>query len=212
MQRNWKEEIKVAKRRNKNTNSSLFCCLMHARLVLWSWPLRVSSHVVFEPHRDSILRNRRTEGEKAGEKVIFLSFFPSFSFFFNKIKQLLFSFCFSKFLTGFGLGCHTGRGFYSWKLVCNLQFFPFLLSLHRIYSLCLKSVLVLVLPLPTDGRVWLANLVLSGDSCTHTNTSTVITWALLKQLNMVLNLWHILCLGFRKHKSKLRWLVTEWMS
>lgn len=151
MQRNWKGEIKVAKRRNKNTNSSLFCCLMHARLVLWSWPLRVSSHVVFEPHRDSILRNRRIEGEKAGEKVIFLSFFPSFLFFLNEIKQLLFSLCFSKFLFGFGLGGHTGRGFYSWKLVCNLQFSPFFLILHRIYSLGLKS--VLVLPLRTYGRV-----------------------------------------------------------
>lgn len=31
-------------------------------------------HVVFHPHRDSILRNKRTEAEKAGEKVTFLSF------------------------------------------------------------------------------------------------------------------------------------------
>lgn len=107
-----KKKIKVAKRRNKNTSLLCFCCLIHARLVLWSWLVRALFACRFWSLCDSILRNKvRSKGRKSRGKSVPFSHFWSWILFSQPLSN----------------GDHGGlKNSHSWKLACNFWFLGFI--------------------------------------------------------------------------------------
>lgn len=107
--------------------------------------------------------------ESRGKKSPFFLFHFPFSF--KTLKKIYFFYiCFStSFLSGLDWRSQREREvstFYTWKLVSNLQFFPFLLlSLHRIYRCCLFKLMAVFgwQPCPFRWFLW---------SFCHTQTQT----------------------------------------
>lgn len=98
--------------------------------------------------------------ESRGKKSPFFLFHFPFSF--KTLKKIYFFYiCFStSFLSGLDWRSQREREvstFYTWKLVSNLQFFPFLLlSLHRIYRCCLFKLMAVFSwqPCPFKWFLW----------------------------------------------------------